>query len=44
MEFADDVGRPLEHRGVCKQHAQDEIEKIKEIAALTIDDLRPDER
>jgi hypothetical protein len=40
MEFADDVGRPVEHRVVCNQHTQDEIEKVKGVAKLTIHDER----
>lgn len=40
MEFADDVGRPLQQRVVCNQHTRDEIEKIRGIAKLTIHDER----
>ena len=44
MEFADDVGRPVEHRVVCNRHAREEVEKVKAVANLIIDDLRADKR
>jgi hypothetical protein len=44
MEFADDVGRPVEHRVVCNQHTRDEIEKVKGVASLTIHDERAGKR
>ena len=44
LEFADNVGRPLEHRVVCNQHAREEVEKAKAVTNLIIDDLRRDRR
>ena len=44
MEFADDVGRPVEHRVVCNRHTREEIQKVKAVTKLIIDDQRPDKR
>jgi hypothetical protein len=40
LEFADGVGRPLEHRAVCSRHTAEEVEKVKTVVSLTIHDER----
>lgn len=44
MEFADDVGGPVEHLVACNRHTREEVKKVKAVANLIIDDLRPDKR
>ena len=42
LEFTDSIGRPAEHRIVCNQHKREEIEKVKKVVELSIDDPQPE--
>jgi hypothetical protein len=41
LEFADSIGRPAEHRIVCNHHKREEIEKVRQVVDLKIDDSQP---
>jgi hypothetical protein len=44
LEFTNSIARPLEHRIVCNRHQREEIEKVKAVANLIIDDEQPGAR